>query len=217
MKGFKIIIRLIFLVYPAVLYFLGYLDTDESFLLILVSQLAFSLRLFIWVPIAISMNYVKNRTLARIKINGFSYFLGGILVVFMMLFVNLIYFGILYSCFESNVDPLGESISVFDGHNNELLIKSLTINFIFFLFLEILELIRQIRSFDQKLIILTDVFIFNYPFSTLTLKKSWAMIWFLFGFAIVLFLCTARQFEYAIYFFIGFDTIWQHFLGWTRS
>lgn len=217
MKIFTLLGRILFLVYPAILYFLGYLDPDESFLLILVSQLAFALRLVVWIPIALSMDYTLKKASNYTNPNGFSLVLGGLFGVFLMLFLDFLYFGILYSCFESNVNPLGENISVFDGENKALLLKSLLFNFLFFLFLEILELIKQVRSFRQKSISLTDLFLFNYPFSTLTLKKSWAMMWFLFGFAMVLFLCSARQFEFAIYFFIGFDAVWQHLLGWARN
>lgn len=217
MKIFTLLGRILFLVYPAILYLLGYLDPDESFLLVLVSQLVFALRLVVWVPIALSMDYALKNSSKHSNTNGFSYVLGGLFGVCLMLFVDFLYFGILYSCFESNVNPLGESISVFDGENKELLLKSLLFNFLFFLFLEMLELIKQVRSYRQKYISLTDVFLFNYPFSTLTLKKSWAMMWFLFGFAMVLFFCSARQFEYAMYFFIGFDAVWQHLLGWARN
>lgn len=195
--------------HPVVLFLLGWLDSKESFLVLILGYLIHALRIQVAMGISFVYDYklhvlrAVNRTIGSKIGSAISYFIGFVLVLAIWLFVYLIFFGLYYDSVARQY-PFGGP-GPFDGESGRLLIQTLWINGIYFLLLEAIHVRKTVReTTPQNHDIMRAVFL-GVPLLNMNKWSAFPMIWLMICSAGFIFLCAARAFEAAIIFYFIFD------------
>ena len=206
---FQEVVSLIMKLHPVILFLLGWLDSKESFLVLILGYLIYALRIQVIMGISFVYDYklhvlgAVNRTMGSKIGSAISYFIGFAIVLAIWLFVYLIFFGLYYDSVARQY-PFGGP-GPFDGESGRLLIQTLWINGIYFLLLEAIHVRKAVREMTpQNHDIMRAIFL-GVPLLNMNLWSAFPMIWVMICSAGFIFLCTARAFQEAIIFYFIFD------------
>ncbi|WP_430405760.1 hypothetical protein [Fluviicola sp.] len=206
---FQELVSLIMKLHPVILFLLGWLDSKESFLVLILGYLIFALRIQVSMAISFIYDYqlhvlkaIGRSTGSKIG-SALSYLIGFLIVLCIWLFIYLIFFGLYYDSVARQYTYGGPG--PFDGESGRLLIQTLWINGIYFLILEILHLRKEVREMTPAKHDLMRAMSLNVPLQNLNKWSAFPMIWLMICSAGFIFLCTARAFHGAIMFYFIFD------------
>lgn len=195
--------------HPVVLFLLGWLDSKESFLVLILGYLIYALRIQAAMGFSFVYDYklyvlrALNRSVGSKIGSAVSYFIGFVFVLAVWLFIYLIFFGLYYDSVARQYPYDGPG--PFDGESGRLLIQTLWINGIYFLFAEGMQLRREIReTTPQNHDIMRAIFL-GVPLTNMNKWSAFPMIWLMVCSAGFIFLCAARAFQGAIIFYFIFD------------
>ena len=206
---FREVVSLIMKLHPVILFLLGWLDSKESFLVLILGYLLFALRIQVEMAISFIYDYklVVLQAINRSKLSKFSsaisYLIGFAFVLCVWLFIYLIFFGIYYDSVARQYTYGGPG--PFEGESGRLLIQTLWINGIYFLILEILHLRKWVKEMTPAKHDLMRAVFLKVPLLTLTRWSAFPMIWLMICSAGFIFLVSARAFQAAISFYFIFD------------
>ena len=194
--------------HPIALYLLGYLDAKESFLVLGVSYLIYAL--FIQVKMGYAFVFDLTRLQFPKKKNAFEkttsalgYFVGYCIVLFIWLFLYLFFFALMYDAIARGIDY--DAPTIWEGSSGSLLIRTLIINGLFFLISDAIDFWKYVKAYKLEHHDMMRSIFLNLQLQT---GNKWTMIpifWFLFFWALFIFLVTAMAFEWAIVSFLFFD------------
>jgi hypothetical protein len=203
------LVALIFKAHPVVLYMLGWLNANESFLVLILGYLIFALRIQAWSAYSFYFDY-KTRVWTNAEkgiwaklLSAIGYLLGFIFVCSFWLFIYLIFFGIYFDAVVRQI-PMGEP-GIFDGESGRILIQTLWINGIFFLLLETIHLVKQIRRNSIRTFEFARALMLDTPVQSMNKWSALPMFWLIFcsmGFIILL---SGMAYEAAIGLYFIFD------------
>lgn len=205
---FKRSIDLLMQCHPIVLLLLGYMDAQESFLVLALSYLSHAL--FIQVKMGYGFWYdmtqisfpKKPTTSAKVS-SALGYLIGFVIVLFIWLFIYLIYFALMYDAVTRSRDFDGPTI--WEGANGSILIRTMLINAGYFIVADALSFRMFVKNYRiEKHDLMRSIFL-NVPFHQLNKWNGFPLFWFLFFWAMFIFLLSARAFEVAIISFFVFD------------
>lgn len=206
---FREVISLIMKLHPVILFLLGWLDSKESFLVLILGYLIFALRIQAAMAISFVYDYKLRvlRSTDRSNVSKFgsavSYLIGFAFVLSIWLFVYLIFFGLYYDSVARQYTFGGPG--PFDGESGRLLIQTLWINGIYFLFMEAVHLRKWIRELTPEKHDMMRAIFLGVPLLTMNKWSAFPMIWLMISSAGFIFLCTARAFQAAIILYFIFD------------
>lgn len=195
--------------HPIILFALGYLDAKESFLVLVLGYLIYALRIQAWMAISFIVDY-KHRvwlSVSRTPWSKFSsacsYVIGFLVVLCIWLFIYLIFFGLYYDAVarQYNFDGPGP----FDGPSGRILVRTLWINGIYFVVLEVLHLRKMYRDLTPEKVDIMRVIFLNVPMQTMNKWSAFPMIWLMLFSFLFIFLCTGRAFQAAIILYFIYD------------
>ncbi|AEA43254.1 hypothetical protein [Fluviicola taffensis] len=206
---FQEVVSLLMKLHPVILFLLGWLDSKESFLVLILGYLIFALRIQVEMAISFVYDYklhilhsINRSSLSKVG-SAISYLIGFLFVLCVWLFIYLIFFGLYYDSVARQY-TYGEP-GVFDGESGSLLIQTLWINGIYFLILEILHLRKEVKEMTPAKHDLMRAMFLNVPMQNLNKWAAFPMIWLMIFSAGFIFLCTARAFQGAIILYFIFD------------
>jgi hypothetical protein len=208
---FEELIAWLFKLYPVLLFFLGWINANESFLVLIVSYLAFAIRLQCWMAFNFFKEYKERVWLPypnRIayKISGaFEYILGFFLVFSIWMFLYLIFFGLFYDAVDRQ--NYGIETGLFYGEKGDALRHILLINGFYYTIREFFLLRKQIIQARHKSANLIQSMLLNINIEHFDKWSTFPLIWFMLSMFIFIFLCTARAFQTAIVFYFFFDLV----------
>lgn len=205
---FKRSIDLLMQCHPIILLLLGYMDAQESFLVLALSYLSHAL--FIQVKMGFAFWFDMNRIAfpkkesATAKISSATgYFIGFVLVLFIWLFLYLIYFALMYDAVTRSRDFDGPSI--WEGAGGSILIRTMLINGCYFLVADAISFRVFVKNYRiENHDMMRSIFL-NVPFQQMNKWNAFPLFWFLFFWALFIFLLSAMAFEVAIISFFVFD------------
>lgn len=194
--------------HPIVLLLLGYMDAQESFLVLALSYLSHAL--FIQVKMGYGfwfdmtqMAFPKKPTTSAKVSSAIGYLIGFVIVLFIWLFIYLIYFTLMYDAVTRSRDFDGPTI--WEGASGSILIRTMEINACYFIVAEALSFRSYVKNYRiEKHDLMRSIFL-NVPFHQLNKWNGFPLFWFLFFWAMFIFLLSARAFEVAIISFFVFD------------
>ncbi|WP_341899870.1 hypothetical protein [Fluviicola taffensis] len=206
---FQEVVSLIMKLHPVILFLLGWLDSKESFLVLILGYLMFALR----IQAAMAISFIYDYQLRVLKAIGrstgskigsaLSYLIGFLIVLCIWLFIYLIFFGLYYDSVARQYAFGGPG--PFDGESGRLLIQTLWINGIYFLVLEVIHLRKMVKELTPEKHDLMRAIFLNVPLQNLNKWSAFPMIWLMICSAGFIFLCTARAFHGAIILYFIFD------------
>lgn len=206
---FQEVISLLMKLHPVILFLMGWLDSKESFLVLILGYLIFALRIQVAMAISFVYDYklhvfhsISRSSLSKVG-SAISYLIGFLFVLCVWLFIYLIFFGLYYDSVARQYTYGGPG--VFDGESGRLLIQTLWINGIYFVFLEILHLRKEVKEMTPAKHDLMRAMFLNVPMQNLNKWAAFPMIWLMVFSAGFIFLCTARAFQGAIILYFIFD------------
>lgn len=208
---FEELIAWLFKLYPVLLFFLGWINANESFLVLIVSYLAFAIRLQFWMAFNFIKEY-KERVwtpnadqIAR-KISGaFEYIFGFFLVFTIWMFLYLIFFGLFYDAVDRQ--NYGIETGLFYGKKGDTLRHVLLINGFYYTTREFFLLRKQIIQSRNKSANLIQSMLLNINIQHFDKWSTFPLVWFMLSMFLFIFLCTARAFQAAILFYFFFDLV----------
>lgn len=202
-------LSLLMKLHPVILFLLGWLDSKESFLVLILGYLIFALRIQAQMAISFVYDY-KLRVLQSINRSKFSkfgsaisYLIGFLIVLFIWLFIYLIFFGLYYDSVARQYDY--GAPGPFDGESGRLLIQTLWINGIYFFCLELLHLRKIVREMTPEKHDMMRAIFLNVPLQNANKWSVFPMVWMMVFSAGFIFLVTARAFQGAILLYFIFD------------
>lgn len=206
---FQEVVSLIMKLHPVILFLLGWLDSKESFLVLILGYLIFALRIQIAMGISFVYDYnlhvlqaIGRSTLSKFG-SALSYIIGFAIVLAIWLFIYLIFFGMYYDSVVRQYAYGGPG--PFDGESGRLLVQTLWINGIYFLILEGIHLRKLVKELTpQKHDLMRAIFL-NVPLQNGNKWSVFPMVWLMICSAGFIFLCTARAFQGAIILYFIFD------------
>jgi hypothetical protein len=206
---FRETVSLIMKLHPVVLFLLGWLDSKESFLVLVLGYLIYALRIQAAMGVSFVYDYklhvlnAVNRSVGSKVGSAISYFIGFAFVLAVWLFIYLIFFGLYYDSVARQY-PF-EGPGPFDGESGRLLIQTLWINGIYFLFAEGMALRRTVKQLTPEKHDLMRAIFLGVPMVNMNKWSAFPMIWLMICSAGFIFLCAARAFEAAIIGYFIFD------------
>lgn len=206
---FRETVSLVMKLHPVVLFLLGWLDSKESFLVLILGYLIYALRIQAAMGVSFVYDYklhvlkAVNRSVGSKVGSAISYFIGFAFVLAVWLFVYLIFFGLYYDSVARQY-PF-EGPGPFGGESGRLLIQTLWINGLYFLFVEGMELRRTIRELTPERHDLMRAIFLGVPLVHMNKWSVFPMAWLMICSAGFIFLCAARAFQAAIIGYFIFD------------
>jgi len=194
--------------HPIALYLLGYLDAKESFLVLGVSYLIYALFIQVKMGYAfvfdlIHLQFPKKKNPFEKTSSAIGYFIGFVVILLIWLFLYLIYFALMYDAIARGINY--DEPTIWEGASGKLLIRTLIINGIFFLISDAIDFWRYVKAYKLENHDMMRSLFLNLPLQTANKWTMFPIFWFLFFWAIFIFLITAMAFEMAIISFILFD------------
>ncbi len=206
---FEETVSLLFKLHPIILFAIGWMDAKESFLVLVLGYLLFALRIQAWMAFVFGFDYKHfvwlktERSLVSKLFSAFGYLIGFVIVLFIWLFVYLIFFGLYYEAVAKQY-PF-EGPGPFDGPSGEILIQTLWINGVYFLFVEILHVRKCIQHYRMENHDMMKAIFLDVPMQRLNKWSAFPLFWLLlFSFAFI-FLLTGHAFGLAIILYFVFD------------
>lgn len=206
---FRETVSLLMKLHPVILFLLGWLDSKESFLVLILGYLIYALRIQAAMGVSFVYDYklrvlkAVNRTVGSKVGSAISYFIGFVFVLAVWLFIYLIFFGLYYDSVARQY-PF-EGPGPFDGESGRLLIQTLWINGIYFLIVEGMALRRTVKKLTPEKHDLMRAIFLGVPMVNMNKWSAFPMIWLMICSAGFIFLCAARAFEAAIIGYFIFD------------
>ncbi|MGV3612766.1 MAG: hypothetical protein ACO1N0_17530 [Fluviicola sp.] len=206
---FRETVSLIMKLHPVILFLLGWLDSKESFLVLVLGYLIYALRIQASMGVSFVYDYklhvlkAVNRSLGSKVGSAISYFIGFVFVLAVWLFVYLIFFGLYYDSVVRQYEYGGPG--PFDGEAGRLLIQTLWINGIYFLFAEGMALRRTVKQLTPEKHDLMRAIFLGVPMVKMNKWSAFPMIWLMIFSAGFIFLVAGRAFQAAIILYFIFD------------
>lgn len=206
---FRETVSLLMKLHPVILFLLGWLDSKESFLVLILGYLIYALRIQAAMGVSFVYDYklrvlkAVNRSVGSKVGSAISYFIGFAFVLAVWLFIYLIFFGLYYDSVARQY-PF-EGPGPFDGESGRLLIQTLWINGIYFLIVEGMALRRTVKQLTPEKHDLMRAIFLGVPMVNMNKWSAFPMIWLMICSAGFIFLCAARAFEAAIIGYFIFD------------
>lgn len=206
---FRELVSLIMKLHPVILFLLGWLDSKESFLVLVLGYLIYALRIQAEMGVSFVYDYRQrvlnavNRSVGSKVGSAVSYFLGFVFVLAVWLFIYLVFFGLYYDSVARQYAYGGPG--PFDGESGRLLIRTLWINGIYFLIVEGMALRRTVKQLTPEKHDLMRAILLGVPMVNMNKWSAFPMIWLMICSAGFIFLCAARAFEAAIIGYFIFD------------
>ena len=206
---FREVVSFLVKLHPVILFLLGWLDSKESFLVLILGYLIYALHIQVAMGISFAYDYklhvlwAVNRTVGSKIGSAISYFIGFTIVLAIWLFVYLIFFGLYYDSVARQY-PFGGP-GPFDGESGRLLIKTHWINRIKFVLQAVIYFGKNVKELTpEKQDIMRSIFL-GVPLLNMNKWSAFPMIWIMVFSAGFIFLCTARAFQGAIILYFIFD------------
>lgn len=205
---FRRSIDLLMQCHPIVLLLLGYMDAQESFLVLALSYLSHAL--FIQVKMGYGfwfdmtqMAFPKKLTTSAKVSSAVGYLIGFLIVLCIWLFMYLIYFALMYDAVARSRNFDGPTI--WEGASGSILIRTMLINACYFLMADAISFRAYVKNYRaEKHDLMRSIFLLV-PFQQMNKWNALPLFWFLFFWALFIFLLSAMAFEVAIISFFVFD------------
>lgn len=135
--------------------------------------------------------------------SAIGYFVGFVIILLIWLFFYLIYFALMYDAIARGIDY--DAPTIWEGASGKVLIRTLIINGLFFIISDAIDFWKYAKAYKLENHDMMRSIFLNLQLQTGNKWTMFPIFWFLFFWAIFIFLIIGMAFEMAIISFILFD------------
>lgn len=203
---FREAVSILFKLHPVLLMSLGLLDSNETFLVLVLSYFMMAVfsqlkATYTFGYYCIAIEFPKHPSIAAKTLQAFFYLIGWLFMLLFTSFIYLIFFGLMYDSVERQDYPA----TIFDGASGAILARTLLINAGYFFLVELVRFVKEIRTYSAKEHPLMTTFSFGIDLQVRNKWRTFHIVWLMVFFAFFILMCTGFAFKTAIYSFFVFD------------
>jgi hypothetical protein len=200
------IVSMLFKLHPIALLLLGWLDLNETFLVLVVGYLAAGIVSLVKSSFVLGYDCFRiqfpllptiEKKIAEVVLYGF----GWVIMLFYSSFLMLLFFSLLYD----SVERQDYNSSIFDGKDGTVLARTLLINGSYFLLIEVLQFGRFVHNYSPEKHNVLTAYAFGFDFRHSSKWTTGRLVWLMVFFAFFLLMSTGFAFRVAIFSFFVFD------------